>query len=166
GPGADRLAVSGNDATRVFQISSDVNVTIDGLTVTHGRADIGGGVWNDGGSLCLTNAVISHNRAIGASGAESWGGGISNTGGSLLLSHVLFADNQAFGTPGQTAYGGAVYNQVGSLTVTHSTFTHNVAVGGRRLSASLTPSGAGGAIANRIGGTPTPSHNPLTANQR
>src|SRR5262245_44200850 len=108
GPGADRLVVSGNDASRVFQISSGVNVTIDGLTVTHGRADIGGGVWNDGGSLSLTNAVISHNQALGASGAESWGGGIANTGGSLILSHVFFADNQAFGTPGQTAYGGAV----------------------------------------------------------
>src|SRR5262249_23613474 len=158
GPGADRLAVSGNDATRVFQISSDVNVAIDALTVTRGRADRGGGIWNAGGNLSLTNAVISHNQAIGASVAETWAGGISNTGGSLILSHVPFAGNQAFGTPGQTAYGGAVYNQVGSLTVTHSTFTHNVAVGGRRLSASLTPSGAGGAIANRAGGMLTVSY--------
>src|SRR5215510_12805106 len=47
GPGADRLAVSGKDASRVFQISSGVAVSIDGLTVTHGRAvGQGGGILN------------------------------------------------------------------------------------------------------------------------
>jgi hypothetical protein len=39
GPGADLLAVSGNDASRVFRISSDITVDIDDLTITHGKAD-------------------------------------------------------------------------------------------------------------------------------
>jgi hypothetical protein len=38
GQGAGRLAVSGSDVSRVFQIGSGVAVSIDGLTVTHGRA--------------------------------------------------------------------------------------------------------------------------------
>src|SRR5687767_2542582 len=38
GPGADRLTVSGNDASRVFRIGSGVAVSIDGLTISHGRA--------------------------------------------------------------------------------------------------------------------------------
>src|SRR5262249_58122482 len=42
GPGADRLAVSGNDASRVFRIGSGVTMDIDDLTITHGRADNGG----------------------------------------------------------------------------------------------------------------------------
>src|SRR5262245_36887913 len=46
GPGADRLAVSGNDASRVFRIDSGVSVDIDDLTITHGRADNGGAIWN------------------------------------------------------------------------------------------------------------------------
>src|SRR5262249_49589942 len=46
GPGADRLAVSGNDASRVFRIGSGVTAAIADLTITHGRADNGGGIWN------------------------------------------------------------------------------------------------------------------------
>ena len=39
GPGAGLLAISGNDANRVFDISSEgLTVTIAGLTITHGRA--------------------------------------------------------------------------------------------------------------------------------
>jgi hypothetical protein len=38
GPGDGRLTVSGSDASRVFQIGIGVVVSIDGLSVTHGRA--------------------------------------------------------------------------------------------------------------------------------
>src|SRR5205809_1109608 len=38
GPGADKLAVSGNDTFRVFDIvNQGLTVTIAGLTITHGR---------------------------------------------------------------------------------------------------------------------------------
>src|SRR5262245_48855328 len=129
GPGAGRLAVSGNDASRVFQISGGVNVTMDGLTVTRGRADNGGAIHN-GGTLTLTHVVVSDNRAVGAAGAQTGGGGIYNARGSLSLSHVHFSHNQAFGTPGQIARGGAVFNDDGAATVDHSTFSHNLVVGG------------------------------------
>jgi hypothetical protein len=38
GPGPDQLAISGNDASRVFRVGSGVSVAIDDLTITHGRA--------------------------------------------------------------------------------------------------------------------------------
>src|SRR6266566_2540724 len=38
GPGADKLAVSGSDTFRVFDISEGLTVKIAGLTITHGRA--------------------------------------------------------------------------------------------------------------------------------
>ena len=39
GPGANQLTVSGNDATRVFDVSGSAPVvTIDNLTVAHGKA--------------------------------------------------------------------------------------------------------------------------------
>src|SRR5262249_28188217 len=35
GPGAERVAVSGTDASRVFEISTGVTAVLDGLTITH-----------------------------------------------------------------------------------------------------------------------------------
>src|SRR5262249_6938600 len=65
GPGADRLAVSGNDASRVFQINSGVAVSIDSLTVTHGRAvGQGGGIWN-AGTLTVSHSILSNNLVVG-----------------------------------------------------------------------------------------------------
>ena len=49
GPGAGQLTVSGNSATRVFEISGGATVTIAGLTIAHGAAAEGGGIENAGG---------------------------------------------------------------------------------------------------------------------
>src|SRR5262249_26675677 len=46
GPGAQQLAVSGTDASRVFEISKGVTAVLDGLTITHGQAEDGGGIYN------------------------------------------------------------------------------------------------------------------------
>src|SRR5262249_26757224 len=113
GPGASLLAVSGNDTSRVFQISGGVAVAVDDLTITGGRADRGGAVRN-AGTLTLTNVVVSDSRAVGVPGAETWGGAIHNARGTLVLSHAVLTRNQAFGTPGQIARGGAVFNEGGT----------------------------------------------------
>ena len=42
GPGAGRLAISGSDASRVFNISSGVAASIDDLTITHGHGFLRG----------------------------------------------------------------------------------------------------------------------------
>src|SRR5262249_7920792 len=68
GPGADRLAVSGNDASRVFQINGSIRVTIDGLTISHGRADSGAGIDNDAGTLTISHVLFSDNQAVAAPG--------------------------------------------------------------------------------------------------
>src|SRR5262249_51415321 len=49
GPGAGLLAISGNDANRIFDINGGLTVTIDGLTITHGlgKGDVQGA--NSGG---------------------------------------------------------------------------------------------------------------------
>ena len=56
GPGSGRLAVSGNDTSRVFQVAGGVTVAVDDLTLTGGRADRGGAIRN-AGALTLTNVV-------------------------------------------------------------------------------------------------------------
>src|SRR5215472_19135987 len=67
GPGADQLAVSGSDASRVFAIAAGVTAEIDALTITHGRATQGGGIDNFG-SLTLSQCTLSANQVINTSG--------------------------------------------------------------------------------------------------
>lgn len=93
GPGANTLAISGNNLYRVFEISRDSEVRINGLTVTKGYPDVGsitdGGGIHNAGTLHFTSSTISGNRAED-------GGGIDN-GGTLHLTSSIVAGNAAFG---------------------------------------------------------------------
>jgi hypothetical protein len=103
GPGASLLSISGNDANRVFDISGGLNVSIDGLTISHGlgKGDVQGS--NDG---------------------AAGGGAILNGGSTVNLANDIFADNQSLN------HGGAISNGPSSvLTVVNSTFMANRAVG-------------------------------------
>jgi hypothetical protein len=166
GPGASRLAVSGSDASRVFNISGGAAVSIDDLTITHGHGFLrGGGVLN-AGALTLSDAVVSDNVVVGLPGmstdVDPFGGGILNTG-TLSVSHTTFIHNQSLGAagdpggPGSTGLGGAIMS-VGTAdapataTVRFSTFLGNQAVGGAAgVGAPFTRAGLGGAIMNDAG---------------
>src|SRR5262249_37670472 len=72
GPGATQLTVSGHPASRVFDISAGVTVTIAGLTMTDGLANgsspvlaSNGGAILNYGNLTLFNDVVSNNQAVG-----------------------------------------------------------------------------------------------------
>lgn len=91
GPGMTLLTVSGDDKSEVFRIDSGVTVTISGLTVSHGKAAHGGGIFN-AGFLTLTQAAVTNNTATDPAGAS--GGGIDNTG-QLALTDVDVSDNKA-----------------------------------------------------------------------
>ena len=89
GPGADILTISGNNASRVFNIGSGVTVTISGLTIANGYAAISGaGINNNGGTLTINNCTITNNDA------NDWGGGIRNEG-TLTLNNSTVSDNTA-----------------------------------------------------------------------
>lgn len=60
GPGADVLAVDGQDSHRPFTIVSGATVVISGLTITNGKAPTGGGVRN-AGTLTLEECAVSGN---------------------------------------------------------------------------------------------------------
>src|SRR5262249_16777704 len=116
GLGAGRLAVSGNDASRVFLINSGVSAVLDGLTVTHGLAQDGGGIYN-AGTLTVSHCTLSENQALGSAGSEGRGGGIFNAPGALLnVTDSVLRNNQAVGDnggPGQAGRrgdGGGLYN--------------------------------------------------------
>lgn len=166
GPGADRLAVSGNDASRVFQISIGVAASIDALTVTHGHALLRGGGILNAGTLTLSHVVVSDNQVVGlpgvGMGVDPFGGGILNNG-TLTVSDSSFTHNRSTGGdglpggPGSTALGGAIMSlgtasAPATATVSHSTFLGNQAVGGAAgAGATFTRGGLGGAIMNDAG---------------
>ncbi len=179
GSGADRLAVSGNDASRVLQISSGVAVSIDGLTVTHGRAvGRGGGILN-AGTLTVSHAILSDNLVGGVPGAslgtvvDAFGGGLFNAG-TLTVRSSSFVHNRAIGadgtpsTIGSSGLGGAIMSggtasAPATATVSHCTFLENQAIGGA-AGIGASRAGVGGAI-NNTAGAFTVRHSVFNANQ-
>jgi hypothetical protein len=82
GPGASNLTIDAQGQSRIFAIPTpDINVTLDGLTITRGMDSIlsdfvgGGGIVNCG-ALTVSNCILSGNSA-----AEATGGGIENVDG-------------------------------------------------------------------------------------
>src|SRR5260370_424720 len=85
GPGATHLTISGNDASRVFDITAnDATVTIAGLTIAHGRAATAAGIDNAGATLTVSHCTLSDNQAVGVLGEGAIGGGIYNEPGATL----------------------------------------------------------------------------------
>ena len=80
GLGSNQLTISGNNASRVFNITAGATVTIAGMTMTNGLANgsspvlasTGGAVLNFG-NLILSSDVLSNNQAIGDAGKSPTG---------------------------------------------------------------------------------------------
>jgi hypothetical protein len=108
GPGARLLAISGNKASRVFNVGAGVTATIAGLTVSNGQ---GAGISN-AGTLTLSAATIRDNSG----GA---GSGLYNSG-TATVTACTFTRNDADWS------GSAVYNAaLGTLTLSNSTVSGN-----------------------------------------
>jgi hypothetical protein len=156
GPGASQLTISGNNASRVFDVSGGT-VTLTGLTIAGGLATSsapngskGGAIYHGGGTLNLSGDVFSGNMANGTNAGDlGFGGAILNASGATLsVTASTFTGNVATGLG--KGRGGAVYNQ-GTATVTSSTFTNNQALGGTSGN-SISSGGSGGALADRGAG--------------
>src|SRR4051812_11067535 len=132
GNGANVLAVSGANASKVFVVQGGVTATIAAPTVQNGTGLLGSGIENHG-NLTLTAVAVINNGVSGTAG-----GGIYNSGNSqLTMQGVLVANNK--GTNG----GGLEMNN--GVSMTNVTFFGN--------------QGAFGAIFNAgfVGGPPTPA---------
>jgi hypothetical protein len=118
GPGANKLTISGNNNSRVFDISGPSIVTIAGLTVANGKSE-------------GTIAELA-NGAPGGYTAGGGGGIYNHAGATLTLDHDSLSGNQATHGPSADSFsvcGGALLN-LGTAIVTHCEFTRNKAVGG------------------------------------
>ena len=134
GPGEKSLTVSGNNASRVFEIASGGNVEMTGLTIANGHNnDIGGGGIYNSGTLAIYSSTVFGNYTYGG------GGGILNNG-TMLIDGDTFSENRAFaGTVGLSYNGGGGILNNGTVSVNNSTFSHNYTAG------------VGGGIDNRQG---------------
>ena len=193
GPGADRLAISGEQAVRVLSVLSadltdPISVDIHKLSITNGLASnapgfppefaFGGGLYNVGSEVSLDHVRMEGNQA--GIGGLAAGGAIANEfGGSLSVTHSHFVENSATGFV--VAAGGAITSDIGPsldgngtpgqpvITITHSTFEGNVA---RALVADPSTAGSfapfagfafGGAFSN-LAGDATVTHSRFVGN--
>jgi hypothetical protein len=147
--GANHLLISGNNQSRVFSVSSNADLTLDGVTVKDGNVNgsrsnqSGGGIYiNYGGKLTLMNSAVSDNSASNGGGVYNYnsssttsltiinstvsrnnagiGAGISNNYGKVTIVNSTISGNI-----GQT-YGGGIYNGYASgVTLINTTVTNN-----------------------------------------
>jgi hypothetical protein len=132
--GPTGVTVDGHSASRIFQVDPGVQATLDHLTLTHGRATgayFGGGIYNAGGTLTVSDITLDSNFA-------SFGGGLSNNGGTLTVSHCTLRSNSTYN------WGGGVYNDGGTLTMSGCTLESNTA-------SVQNGGGTGGGIYNNAG---------------
>jgi hypothetical protein len=99
---------------RIFHVSEGSNLTLDGLSVENGSAELGGGILNRG-TLTLRNVVIQQNTAAEA------GGGIYNRGDAVTITNSILRRNFAFNT------GGGIHIDAGTLTIADSVLEENIA---------------------------------------
>jgi len=149
GLGADATIVQAHETQkdspeRVFLIMEGADVTLEEMTVRHGRPSMedehGGGIKNNG-TLTVRNCVITANSAKG-------GGGIDNRYGMLTIIGSTISNNIARGDGPrgvECGGGGGIKCSSGTLSIINSTVASN--------QAGLRGEGLGGGIRTGCGCT-------------
>lgn len=140
-----RIAVSGNNQSRVFNLLDGANLTVRNLTVTGGRVAIGN-IRRGGGIFISPNALLFlFNTSITGNNINDEnprGGGIYISPNSTAnITNSTISNNHVSGNTSLNL-GAGIYIDGGTATITNSTISGNSASGG---------SGIGGGIANEIG---------------
>lgn len=134
GPGARKLAISGNDANRVLHVfDAGTEVRIDDVTVRDGRAvgdeALGAGVLLTGGDLVRLTRVAVLGNDVASTTRVPFGGGIAAVSGRVELIDTTVADNHATGGGG----GGVFAGVPATFEIVNSTIEGNSAAGGAGL---------------------------------
>jgi hypothetical protein len=119
GPGAGTLTISGNNASRVFNISTGNSVQIAALTMANGKvtgSNRGGNVVNNG-TLSLTNCNVYGGTANAA-------GGIYNVGLSMTLTNCNVGGTDSGKANSAPNFGG-VGSDSGTLTIDGGSISGN-----------------------------------------
>lgn len=138
------MTLSGNNVSRIFQITAGNTVVLTKLYLINGRiSGVGGGILN-AGNLTINDSMLMGNRAT------TFGGGIYNsTVASLLtVNGTTFRNNSVASTSGTLVGGGGIAN-LGTVVVNNSTFTGNSVTG------TATNRNGGGIRNNTLGASVT-----------
>ena len=161
GTGASQLTVSGNNASRVFNIGSvtpAVNVSISALTIANGRVSVaagvafGGGIFNNStGTLAITLSKLTNNQAITTTASSSLteGGAIfNNASGIVNVTDTTLSGNSTTGgsTSGESG-GAAICNfQNGTLNILRGTISGNTSSASGNFAAGAIYNNGNGAV--------------------
>ncbi|MEH2220223.1 MAG: Calx-beta domain-containing protein [Nostoc sp.] len=165
GTGANKLTISGNNASRVFNASA--SLSIDGLNITGGNAgnNNGGGIYSTS-SVTLSNSIISSNTtnisgggiyssSVTLSNSTIFGNTANNNGGGIYSSTSLSISNSTISSNTSKSSGGGIYTN--NATVSNSTIFGNSA------DSDNNGTGNGGGIF-RSGGTVSISNSIIAGN--
>jgi len=144
GTGAENVIISGNNANRIFDIGSGVNVTLKGMTLQDGSTNENGGAIrsaNSSSSLTVENLKLIENVAGQAGGAlysehsvtvhssEFLTNTSSGDGGAIMLNpstdKLLIVTDSDFIANESGEDAGAMFSS-GSVSITNSLFEQNV----------------------------------------
>lgn len=145
GAGASGLTISGNNASRIFDVSTaGSNFTLRNLTLANGKAT---GTWEDGAggairtpsadkltTLNVENSKFLNNSSSGAGGGAIWAG--FNTANTITGS--TFDGNDSTAGKSERGGGAVAVNTNSTLTVKGSNFTNNKGTNGGALNSVLT----------------------------
>lgn len=137
GPGPSVLNVSGNNSSRIFNITGGT-VDISGLSMTNARSESGSAVFSLG-HLSLSNCLVTTCRAQQAGGGIyssgrlnasrcAFVGNTASLGGALVLSGVSILKNCTILGNTSFEYGGGIHNS-GELNITDCTIAGNQTAG-------------------------------------
>ena len=120
GDGARSTVIDGANASRVFTMTASGDVTLSGLRITGGNGrsainnNIGGGIYQQYGTLTLLNVSLDHNSTSGT------GGGLDTNGAALVITGSTISGNSA------TNFAGGIDTQYGPApAITNSTIADN-----------------------------------------
>lgn len=124
---AGGFTIDGNGPDRVFVVSLNKSLTLNGVNISHGYAvgGLGGGaIYLNHGTLNLNNSILDSN------GAYSNGGALFNESGTMNISNSTIRNNSAlFNTSSVLTAGAGLYNLNGVTTIQRSTFSNNYSQG-------------------------------------
>jgi hypothetical protein len=154
GPGADLLAISGDDSSRVFNLAAGIDVRLVGMTLKDGSATgAGGAIYSaadqlaieqcqiidsvattDGGGIYVTG-VLNLLESTVANNSAAEGGGLAVDGATVFIRQSTISDNSA-----TSGMGGGILieGSAAAVTVMQSTVAENGAStngGGIRIAA-------------------------------
>jgi hypothetical protein len=142
GPAAG-VTINAGGQSRVFQVDGGVSASLSGLTISGGSAPFGGGVYDTGGNLTITDCTVSGNSA------SYIGGGLYNLAGTVNLTGCTISGNSA------GIIGGGLENSTFAtlLTLTGCTVSGNSANVGGGLSNYATVTIGDTIVAGNTAGT-------------